>query len=131
MHWPPFCFFPATSLFSKLPGTSAIFGLSCSDDVQATLAWLARHNKSAAVVSSESRAPHLADDTAYPNLARFTPNEQALLTALYCVQWGISRLCVRVRPVSRDGSAGTHAHKVLKTAHLCCITVAGTCLTTG
>ena len=100
----------AARLFGRHPNTSAIFGVACSDDVQATLAWLAAHNKSVAVVSSEARAPHLADDTAYPNLARFTPNEQALLTALYCVQWGISRLCVRVRPVSRDGSAGAHAH---------------------
>ena len=49
------------------------------------------------------------------------------------VQWGTSRLCMRVRLLSRDGLAtvGAHAHKGKNTTHLCCIAVPGTVLGCG
>ena len=73
-------------LFSELPDTVALIGLQCSDDVGDTYAWAAHHNKTMPVVlSTESRAPVLADETKYPNLARFTPNEHTFNQAFVSV----------------------------------------------
>ena len=66
-------------LFSVLPRMRAVIGPSCSDDVQDVYTWLRAYDRwgSLVVMSPSSTAPRLVDESAYPYLARFAPNEIA------------------------------------------------------
>ena len=61
-------------LFKQLPNMLAVIGPPCSDDVAAASTWLQANNKSATIISPESSAPQLDDETAFPNVARYVTN---------------------------------------------------------
>lgn len=61
-------------LEAVLPDINTVVGLECSNDIEA----LYRHyngTSPSAMMSADSRAPQLANDLLYPNLARFMPND--------------------------------------------------------
>lgn len=69
---------------TKLPGVSTVLGPSCSDDVKqlGSAAWRKSSGFDGLIISSESTATSLSNDTAYPNVLRTLPSEKWIATAI-------------------------------------------------
>ena len=72
-----------------MPSIRTIIGFSCSNDIADLYEWLDGPKDNVtlpaggvAVMSPESRASEMTDNTKYPNLARFVPNEPAFQTGV-------------------------------------------------
>ena len=81
------------ALETSLPGFTAVIGPACSGDVAdvAGSSWRGTRNNSAVVVSPQSTAPRLGDDTLYPNLARTSSTDtragDALIKLCRKLEW--------------------------------------------